>query len=403
MSEMQITTEDVEYCKVKVGYVADSKVVSKKAKEAINNIRSLPVPGFRPGKATDVAIKLKYKDRINQWVSGEMLNCANDDIIFETKMKPLGRPQLIHHSLKNNEFSCEFMYLKKPEFELKQFKEIEVSEPNPSTTVDDIASDILLQLRKKCASSVPYGESDFVQMGDKITLSYRIGEDPIKEGQLYVVGEKLFPEFDENLQGMVAGETRTFNILINDKAVSCTATVHMGMKQTLAPLDDDLAKRYNLVKVDALMNAINSMAQQQFTSARNEGIGTQIKEKLVSSHDFEVPPWLVLMEAQYLAMTEGLKWDTLTDDVKDKYLDRAKQNVKFTLILDSVRDVAKESELSDAECLDVIKQQIFRQKPGINIESTIQEMLKNGSLAGLLAKTKNDFTLQYLIDNAVVK
>lgn len=403
MSEMQITTEDVEYCKVKVGYVADSKVVSKKAKEAINNIRSLPVPGFRPGKATDVAIKLKYKDRINQWVSGEMLNCAHDDIIFETKMKPLGRPQLISHSLKNNEFSCEFMYLKKPEFELKQFKEIEVSEPNPSTTVDDIASDILLQLRKKCASSVPYGESDFVQMGDKITLSYRIGEDPIKEGQLYVVGEKLFPEFDENLQGMVAGETRTFNILINDKAVSCTATVHMGMKQTLAPLDDDLAKRYNLVKVDALMNAINSMAQQQFTSARNEGIGTQIKEKLVSSHDFEVPSWLVLMEAQYLAMTEGLKWDTLTDDVKDKYLDRAKQNVKFTLILDSVRDVAKESELSDAECLDVIKQQIFRQKPGINIESTIQEMLKNGSLAGLLAKTKNDFTLQYLIDNAVVK
>lgn len=400
---MQITTEDVEYCKVKVGYVADSKVVSKKAKEAINNIRSLPVPGFRPGKATDVAIKLKYKDRINQWVSGEMLNCAHDDIIFETKMKPLGRPQLISHSLKNNEFSCEFMYLKKPEFELKQFKEIEVSEPNPSTTVDDIASDILLQLRKKCASSVPYGESDFVQMGDKITLSYRIGEDPIKEGQLYVVGEKLFPEFDENLQGMVAGETRTFNILINDKAVSCTATVHMGMKQTLAPLDDDLAKRYNLVKVDALMNAINSMAQQQFTSARNEGIGTQIKEKLVSSHDFEVPSWLVLMEAQYLAMTEGLKWDTLTDDVKDKYLDRAKQNVKFTLILDSVRDVAKESELSDAECLDVIKQQIFRQKPGINIESTIQEMLKNGSLAGLLAKTKNDFTLQYLIDNAVVK
>ena len=403
MSEMQVTTEDVEYCKVKVNYVADSKVVSKKAKDALNEIRSLPVPGFRPGKATDTAIKLKYKDRINQWVSGEMLNHANDDILFETKIKPLGRPQLLNHSLKNNEFSCELMYLKKPEFELKQFKEIEVSEPNQSANVDEIADDILLQLRKKHASSVPYGESDFVQMGDKITLSYQVGEDPIKEGQLYIVGEKLLPEFDENLQGMTAGETRTFNVLINDKPVSCTATVHMGMKLILAPLDDELAKLYNLVKVGALMNTINSMAQQRVASIRNEGIGNQIKEKLVSDHDFEVPPWLVLMEGQYLAMTEGLKWDDLTDEVKDKYLDRAKQNVKFTLILDSIRDTAKESELSDSECVDVVKQQIFRQKPGINVNSAIQEMSKTGALAGLVAKTKNDFTLQYLVDNAIVK
>ena len=403
MSEMQVTTEDVEYCKVKVNYVADSKVVSKKAKDALNEIRSLPVPGFRPGKATDTAIKLKYKDRINQWVSGEMLNHAHDDILFETKIKPLGRPQLLNHSLKNNEFSCELMYLKKPEFELKQFKEIEVSEPNQSANVDEIADDILLQLRKKHASSVPYGESDFVQMGDKITLSYQVGEDPIKEGQLYIVGEKLLPEFDENLQGMTAGETRTFDILINDKPVSCTATVHMGMKLILAPLDDELAKLYNLVKVGALMNTINSMAQQRVASIRNEGIGNQIKEKLVSDHDFEVPPWLVLMEGQYLAMIEGLKWDDLTDEVKDKYLDRAKQNVKFTLILDSIRDTAKESELSDSECVDVVKQQIFRQKPGINVNSTIQEMSKTGALAGLVAKTKNDFTLQYLVDNAIVK
>ena len=403
MSEMQVTTEDVEYCKVKVNYVADSKVVSKKAKDALNEIRSLPVPGFRPGKATDTAIKLKYKDRINQWVSGEMLNHAHDDILFETKIKPLGRPQLLNHSLKNNEFSCELMYLKKPEFELKQFKEIEVSEPNQSANVDEIADDILLQLRKKHASSVPYGESDFVQMGDKITLSYQVGEDPIKEGQLYIVGEKLLPEFDENLQGMTAGETRTFNVLINDKPVSCTATVHMGMKLILAPLDDELAKLYNLVKVGALMNTINSMAQQRVASIRNEGIGNQIKEKLVSDHDFEVPPWLVLMEGQYLAMIEGLKWDDLTDEVKDKYLDRAKQNVKFTLILDSIRDTAKESELSDSECVDVVKQQIFRQKPGINVNSAIQEMSKTGALAGLVAKTKNDFTLQYLVDNAIVK
>lgn len=403
MSEMQVTTEDVEYCKVKVNYVADSKVVSKKAKDALNEIRSLPVPGFRPGKATDIAIKLKYKDRINQWVSREMLNHAHDDILFETKIKPLGRPQLLNHSLKNNEFSCELMYLKKPEFELKQFKEIEVSEPNQSANVDEIADDILLQLRKKHASSVPYGESDFVQMGDKITLSYQVGEDPIKEGQLYIVGEKLLPEFDENLQGMTAGETRKFDILINDKPVSCTATVHMGMKLILAPLDDELAKLYNLVKVGALMNTINSMAQQRVASIRNEGIGNQIKEKLVSDHDFEVPPWLVLMEGQYLAMTEGLKWDDLTDEVKDKYLDRAKQNVKFTLILDSIRDTAKESELSDSECVDVVKQQIFRQKPGINVNSAIQEMSKTGALAGLVAKTKNDFTLQYLVDNAIVK
>lgn len=403
MSEMQITTEDIEYCKVKINYVADSNVVSKKAKDAINELRSLPVPGFRPGKATDAAIKLKYKDRINQLVAGEMINHANDDILFETKLKPLGRPQLINHSLKNNNFSCEFMYMKKPDFELQQFLGLEVSDPGISTTVDDIADDILLRLRKSHASSTPYGESDFVQMGDKITVSYQVGEDPLKEGQLYIVGEKLLPEFDENLQGMTSGETRTFNVLINDKPVSCTATVHMGMKQELAPLDDNLAKQYNLVKVEALMNTINTMARSQFKALRDGDISGQIKEKLVASHDFEAPTWLTLMEGQYLAMSEGLKWDDLSDDAKDTYLGRAKQNVKFTLILDSIREVAKESELSDSECLDVIKQQIFKQNPGVNLDNVIQGMMKNGALAGLLAKTKNDFTLQYLVENAIVK
>lgn len=42
---MQVSTEELEYCKVKVNYTASSDVVNEKIKEAISQLRGLHVPG----------------------------------------------------------------------------------------------------------------------------------------------------------------------------------------------------------------------------------------------------------------------------------------------------------------------------------------------------------------------
>ncbi len=80
---------EVEYCKVNVKYTATPDVVMEKTKEAINELRKLPVPGFRKNKATDQAIKTRYKQKIFDWVKSQMVQFSYDEILFETKMQPI--------------------------------------------------------------------------------------------------------------------------------------------------------------------------------------------------------------------------------------------------------------------------------------------------------------------------
>ena len=400
MSEQQVSTEEIEYCKVRVNYTADSKVVSEKNKEAIFNLKKLPVPGFRPGKATDIAIKMHFKDKIKQWVEREMLNRAHDDVLYETKITPLGQPQVESHSLKGNEFSCKMVYLKKPEFELKQYKELEVPEPHSPKTLDELAEQIVQGVRSQHAGVNPYGDGDFIQLGDKITLDYTVG-DEVKEGQLYVVGQRVYPGFDESLFGMTPGETREFDLELGGKKVPCKATLHMGMKQVLAPLDDELAQKVGLKSLEELNNTARTIAQNQFKANRDSLIAEQVKARLIASHDFEPPTWSVLMEAQHISMTEGFKiWETITEDIKTAYLARGKDNVKFTLILDSINKAEPETVISELEAISMIKQSVAQRVQ--NVDVWLQRASRDGTLIGLIAKAKVDYTIQWLVDNTKV-
>lgn len=110
---------EVEYCKLNIKYTALPETVVEKTKAALNELRKLPVPGFRPNKATDIAIKTRYKSRINDWVKREMLNQSVEDILFETKMQHIGQPQVIDMRLEGNVFNCEMIFLKKPDLDRK--------------------------------------------------------------------------------------------------------------------------------------------------------------------------------------------------------------------------------------------------------------------------------------------
>ena len=398
---MNITTQEVEHCKLKISYTADAEIVELKRKDALKQLKGAAIPGFRPGKATESALKLKFKDRIDEWVKREMLNHAHDDVLFETKMKPIGAPQVDSSNLNGLNFQCELTYLKKPDFKLGQYKGLEVNAPHMETNELEVAAKFMQELREKYSESRPYGDEDFVQDGDKVTLTYTLSNGTSEEGKLYVVGQKLFPEFDENLYGMSASDSRQFDVNINGERVNCSVTVHMGMKKTPHALDESLAQKCGLTSFDELTNTVNTIAKNQFKAEKDLKVSKQVLSMLVDSHNFECPPWLVNMEAQHLAMQEGVLWDHAKDEVKDSFRKRAESNVKFTLILDSIREEEPECTVSDAEAVEGIRQAVY-QKGIKNPDDWMKNAIKNGTMHGLVAKFKNDHAMQWLVDNTKV-
>lgn len=390
---------EVEYCKLNIKYTALPETVVEKTKAALNELRKLPVPGFRPNKATDIAIKIRYKSRINDWVKREMLNQSVEDILFETKMQHIGQPQVIDMRLEGNNFNCEMIFLKKPDFELKEVKCLEIPKPHEEVTQAQYEESLLQELRTQHGDSKPFEDGDFIQLGDVITMDYSVGE-TLEEGVLYTVGQNILPEFDDNIIGMAVGENRDFNILLNGEKVPVKMNFHMGMKKSLCPLNDELAVKVGLKTLDELRNTVAGIAGNRLKQHRDAQLADQISKRLLAMHDFAVPEWLISMEEQGMAQKNNVDLSTATDEVKADLNTKAKDSIKFALILDSIRINLPEADISDQELIDLIKARLANQ--GQNPDEFLQQANKNGSLAGIFAQVKNELTLQYLIDNAKI-
>jgi trigger factor len=406
---MSLQCNEVEFCKVQVHYIAEPLKVKTKRQEAVAQFRKVQIPGFRAGKAPDQAIELKLRKQIDEWVKQALMADAYDDIIFETKMKLIGHPQVTKVELNDNDFYCDLTVLRKPTIELKQYKRFEIPKPHQDTTASEMVEKMLQELRVQHGDVAPYGETDFVQMGDKVTLDAKvtqndvIREDLTKEGIFYHVGDKLFTEFDDNILGMSAGEVRSFEIMLDatqETRALVTVTLHMGMKTVPAPLDDTLAKKVGFESYNNLREAAEGIATGRIQETEHQMISQQLIKQLLSLHEFEVPSWLVAMEAQQLAMQAKFKWSDLADDQKDIFLKLAKDNVKLSLILDEIKDNEPETQLSDAELINIIKQRVA--STGQDSEKFLVEAQKDGRILGLLAALRNEAMIRWLLEQSKI-
>lgn len=410
---MQVETSEIEFCKVKINYTADTDTVKAKYDEAIADLRKKPIPGFRKGKAPDYAIKAKCKQEIKNRVKQEMGFQAYDDIVFDTKMKPIGHPQVVSSSLKGNEFSCEMVVHKKPEFELKPYTEYEI--PKPAVDNDAIAQTeaYLRNLQLRLGDVEPYDEGDVVEMGDQVTLSFvatidgKSFDGSVAEGKLYTVGENQMAGFDEAICGMSAGETKEFNLTmpadlegIGGKPAIFSVTLHMGTKRKPCVADDEMAKKCGCSNLDELNGQLQAMVGQKIKKAELDALRKQVCLRLVQDNDFKVPEFLIEPEMGMILARSGIKSQSLTDENKEQLKTMALNNVKLSLILDSIRDLESDAVLSDGEAQEALAKRLVAQ--GLDPKQQLVEYQKSGALLGMISGLRDEFTLQWLVSKVKI-
>jgi len=418
--------EEVEYCKLLVNYVAEPKVIEEKRNEVLKQLRNMPVSGFRKGKAPDEVLLSIYRKQVDNFVIKELVAHAYDDILFETGITPIGYPNTSDIQFIGNAFSCRMLFLRKPDFELKQYKDLEIPKPHIQKTEVELAEELLHQIRKQYADVNPYGEKDFVQTGDKITMSYELradGMEPIaNDGEIYVVGSnKLTNDFDDNLLGMVPDEEREFDVMMNSFAMNTLllkehvhdencehklirthvkVKLYMGMKSVPCSDNEELAKKANYESYQKLREAVAGAATSRIEQNRSFMTANQIKMRLVELHDFDVPSWLMLMEAQNIAMQEGIKWDDITDEIRESYIKRSKERVKLSCIFDSIRKAEPEAQMSDEEVKNYLTRLFTMQ--GQDAQKVFVEAERSGRLLGMVAAVRDEVTTQWLVKNSKI-
>jgi trigger factor len=399
-----------------------SKAMERVAKEFA---RIANVPGFRRGKAPISLIRRRFADDIKGEVLQSLVPERVEKAVAEQKLTPVSQPQVDKLDYAEGQplkFRAVFEVL--PDFELGNYKDLEIELPAMDVTDDDVAK-ALEEMRERAAAFAPV-EGRAVENGDFVQLKLlgtpAGGGDPLQADSVlcHIGAEETMAAFNENLRGAKAGEHKNFDVVyptdypdakLAGKTYHYAAEV-LGIKTKKLPeLNDEFAKDVSdAATLDELKKKVRESLEHQRDHKHKELLHEKILAALVKLHDFPVPEALVehQMDVRLERVVRSLAaqgvdpravnvdWVTL----RRRQQERAADDVKAELIVDRI---------ASAESIDVTEQEVDQELQhlaghgGESAEAIRARLTKQGALDRMKAKLRSDKTLDWLAQNSRIK
>jgi trigger factor len=389
--------------------------------------RMARIPGFRPGHAPASLIRRHFQDDIRNEVVQTLLPKYFEDAIKDQKMSVIGRPQFADLKFEDDSpLTCTAKFEVLPEFELKEYKGLEV-EQGPLDVAEDEVNNSLEELQQRAATFEPVEDRE-AQDGDYVSVNYR-GVDkadaaakPLEatDAMVHLTGEGSVPEFTENLKGTKAGDVKDFDVNYPEdyasqplagKSFSYHVEVQAVKKKVVPELNDEFAKSVSELKtMDELrMRVSDNLSAQKKYEAENEA-KRGLLSQLVDAHSFPVPDTLV--EGQVDAKLErflsrlisqgidpravGLDWQKLREDARPE----AEKDVRGSLILEKVVE-AEAIEVKEEEVDELIRELAQERHEAPAAVKT--RLTRDGELPTIERRLRNQKALDLIYSNAKIK
>jgi len=334
--------------------------------------RSARIPGFRPGKVPPGVVRSRFAKDIEEQVMNRLLSRTFSDALTEKGVTPVGEPRIEHIDpyIAGAPIKYKAEFEIKPQFELADYRGIEIDDPKIEVTEHDVES-MVERLREQASAYRPETERG-LQDGDfavvEITTSGEGLEPETRQGHFKMGEETPLPELHAGLFGKMPGDTTSFDKAYGDEAQNEAwrgKTVHyeVALKeiriQEKPEVNDDFAKSTGgWETVEAMREQITADIRQHREHEVQRLKRNQIGERLLELHAFDVPEALTEEElgkslqnyARFLA-SQGvdlaqaeIDWNKMRDDFRPE----AEKRARRALILEQI---AKKENLiaSDVE------------------------------------------------------
>jgi trigger factor len=344
----------------------EPEAVNREREHILRKIRrSASVPGFRPGKAPEAAVRARYASAIKEELQEHLTGVLWHEILDgEGDLQPLTDPEIRDLEFSDDggfRFTAELEV--RPRYELPEIGPLEL--PPMSLEVSD--AEIDGELGKVAEEQSVWAPAEDAQAADgmliEVDLEGRVEdseEDPYSEKDAtFVLGsDRVPPEINEALQGAAVGDSKvaskTLPDDLEDKAKAGKTVryeiVVKGLKQKVVPeIDDELAVTLGLENLDDLRQRISGVLENQKRSARRSGWRRFILDHLEQGIDQgELPPSLVqatlreqLDRYAYTMAMQGVDVDPEKinwQEIAAKAEPAARQEVLDTLILETLTE-----------------------------------------------------------------
>ncbi len=425
---MQVNIEDVSALTKKMTIILPRDFVEKRLDDAYNNLKSeVSLKGFRKGKIPRKVLEKNYGAKVQYDVAEKMIQDTYFDALEQENIDAVVHPEIKTHKYEEDgSFAYEAEVEIKPQFELGEYKGIEVELPEIAVSEDEVEQE-LESLRKQMAP-LRSVENRAIQMDDIAVIDfqgYHNGE-PMKQvhGENYSVDVGLGrngKEFEERLIGLNKGEDASHEIefpshfgnpVLAGKKVEFKIHVKDVKERVLAELDDEFAKdvgeEFN--SLEDLKKHIHEKAMQSREESQRGDLVDRIMMKLVETHDFEVPRRLVAYEINALVkeLENNLEKQGMTlesaglnrEALAEQYKEAAERRVKGDFIIKKIGE--QENIKLENEDIDKGFNRIA-QRYQMPVSEVKKYFGSRDDLLPLMNELLNEKILKFLTDAAKIK
>ncbi len=390
------------------------------------------VPGFRPGHAPRAVVRNRFKNEIRAQALQELVPEAVNEAISKHELNALGEPDVhLDNTDALEKFGEEPLSVKVsvevlPKVELHDYKGIDVVRKSRPVT-DENVNEMLEALRETSAAMQPV-EDRGAALGDAVTINVEgkflddSEEEDIKQDDVEVtLGAKgVQQEFTDNLMGVKADDEKTFVVDypadfqsqgLAGKKVEYTTRVTAVRVKELPEVDDEWAKSLgeDFDSVATLRTKIRENMEQQSRQEAEHRLRTDLMQKLLAGHQFEVPQSLIEHQTSY-------RMETLVRDMIGRGVDPRNQNVNWEGAREEMKTQAESDvrgsllleSIAEEEKIDVSKEEIEAEIEAIArssqqpIEQVRSVLTKEGGERSIASRLRNRKALDLLVANARV-
>lgn len=418
-----------EGTKVSFKMTIENEKFEEAVKKAYNKTKSkYNIPGFRKGKAPQKIIEANYG-------KGVFYNDAID-ILFpevypsaveELKLEVVDRPSIgIEEISKENGVVISVEVDVMPEFEVKNYKGVEVSKEETLVSEEEI--ELELKERADKNSRILSVEGKEIESGDTAVIDYEGFDNGVAfkggKGENYslVIGSNTFiPGFEDQLIGKKSGDEVEVNVTfpteyhakeLAGKPVVFKVKVNDVKVKEVPELDDEFAKDTSEFDTLAeLKEDIKVKIQQRKDEDSKSKMKNDIIEKICENTEIEIPNGMIenqvnnlIMQLNYQLQYQGMNLDTLLkmtgrdiSDLKEERKEDAKKQVKAELVLNKIATL-ENIEVSEEE----VDKEIEKMASMYNIEADKLKSTMGSEINNLKEDIKLRKVVDFLFENATI-
>ena len=319
--------------------------------------KTVKIAGFRPGHVPLSRVKQMYGSQAKWEALNDQVGEKFAQIAQEQNLYVVGTPSI--EPVEGKDTDSELNFVAKfevyPEIPAVDLSGAEIEQANCAVTDADVTRtiDVLRQQRVQYEAADKAAEKE-----DEVNINFvgKIDDVAFEGGSAenfpFVLGQgRMLPEFETAVEGLKAGESRTFDLPFPDdyhgkdvagKTAQFTVTVNSVSAPKLPELNSDFAKALGVKdgNVEKMQADIKSNLEREIANRAKSITKNNVMDALIKAGEFDVPMAMVNEDIERLQQNaradlraRGIPVDDKMTLPADIFTDRATRRVRLGLLI----------------------------------------------------------------------